>query len=168
MAIEFCDESEDVLRAVLEADWDRGRVRLGILEGKNVSVSRLQIYSHLQIMAIFRRDFELGKSSVAGALEWNVKQIEDTSRECFHRNRQKNQPLKAPLKVRVDPQPRNAAHAEIDGKVTGALSKDLVRKGRKRREPGWLRVVYFLLRPFNLSGRLGGALAPQIQSIKSK
>lgn len=157
MTVEYCDDSENVLHAVLEADWDRGRMSLGLLEGKNKSVSRLSVYSQDEIFAIFHRDLDLpSRSPVVAALEWNVKEITDVSRQFFKDTKQK----KDPLKVRIDIQCTNAAHAEIDGKVTGGLSKQLVRKGRRRREPRWVRFVYWCLGPFKARHRLGAILAP--------
>lgn len=155
--MEFCDESEIVLHAVLEAHWDCGRVSTDLLEGKSRSVSRLSVYCEKEIFAIFHRDLDKpGRSPVVAALEWQVREISETSKTFFIKTKQN----KEPLKVRVDALPENAAHAEIDGKVTKGLSKKLVPAGRTRRE-GWVkRFVYRVLGLFRLRHRLGAAMAP--------
>src|SRR5450631_1600525 len=159
MTVEYCGDEEEVLHAVLEADFDRKRLSPDFLEGKNKSVCRLKIYSRSQILAVFRRDLDRpGRSPPIGALQLNVGQIGRTSRAHFDKSKQEKK--KPTLRVRIDFIFCNAAHAEIDGKITGGLSRELTKNPRIVREPIWLRATYAALRPLTAVTFLAEMLGP--------
>lgn len=134
----YCDDSENVLRALYEAEVDRNRVHHKSLEEKkNLSVSRLKIHTQFEIFSIFHRD--LGqKSPIVAALELNAGYIRETSERLFQSN--KANIGKPPLRVREDPLVNNPAHAEIEGKITGSLAKELTRHCKICKESALTRI----------------------------
>lgn len=159
MCAEFCDPTEDVLHAILESEWDHGRVFSEALKGKNQSVSRLRIYTRHQILAIFHRDLDLrGRSPPVATLELRVAKIEAISKKYFESIKERNRPA---LRVRIDSVPGNAAHAEIDGTISARLSEQLVEAGEACAEPVLFRAAFWVLRRMGLARTVGRLLAPE-------
>lgn len=158
MSDEYCEPSEDVLHAILDAEWDRGRVLSDALAGKNQSVSRLSVYCRRYIIAIFHRDLDRpGRSPPVATLKLRVATIARISKAHFDATKQSK---RAALRVRVDALPNNAAHAEIDGTVSEPLSGKLVAEGEPSAEPLWLMCLFWAARKFGGSQVIGRLLAP--------
>lgn len=155
----YCDDSELVLRAIHESDYDGTRVSPSIhrvYRGKNVSVSRLTIYSRTKIFSIFHRDFDKPKKSrVVAAAEISCGQIKSVSAAHIKQHKLKTDPKR----VRCNSIPGNDAHAEIEGTINDGLAKALYRNSKLRRENILVRYMYSFLSTINMADRFGGLMS---------
>lgn len=102
-----CSDSENIVRAIRSADYDRGRISSGLFLSKNeISVSRLQILQLGELFPIFHKQLDRKDSSnmVIGAGEINVGALKLIGR---------NHTTPTILTVEEDPLPDNPAHAVI-------------------------------------------------------
>lgn len=155
----YCDDSELVLRAIHESEYDGIRVSRSIhrvYRGKNVSVSRLAVYSRTKIFAIFHRDFDKpNKSRVVAAAEISCAAIKSVSAAHFKKHKIKTDPKR----VRRNSLAGNDAHAEIEGNINDGLAKAFFRNSILRRENFLVRFMYSVLNALNVADRFGGLMS---------
>jgi len=173
----YCEDEEDVLRALRENEFDKKRVLSPhALKDKALSVSRLTIYPMTKIFAIFHRDFDRG-SPVVAALKLNVGEITRKSGENIENLRERERKGKIPLKVHIDPLVENEhhpsvggivtrgmaneSHAFVEGNVTRGMAKSLIAMGVVHREHGLVRFFYWIVRTFGLTTIVGSLTNPK-------
>lgn len=107
MSRPLCEDHENILRAINEANWDAGKNRgnSSLFKGPNTSVSRLAVTSKAEIMDIFRAEL---RCPVVCAGEINVGNLKQIG--LLH---------ESVITVEQDPIiPTNPAHAEIPQRIT--------------------------------------------------
>lgn len=102
----LCEDHENILRAINEANWDasKNRGNSSLFKGPNTSVSRLSILSKSEIMDLFRTELRCPVVCVGEINVGNLKQI-----GLLH---------DFVITVEQDPLPTNPSHAEIPQKIT--------------------------------------------------
>jgi len=122
--VDKLDGAEEVLRAILQPQWDPalGRISPSLFEGADVSLSRLALCTEDEIFTMFFRDLDKPDRLVMGAGQLSVAAI-----EAVGANYQEK-----PTTLWVAPDPvsdighENPAHAVIPPKISRGLSRKLV------------------------------------------
>lgn len=126
-----CQPEEDIVRAILESDWDeaKGEYHSDLFRGENTSVSRLKILPLAKIVAIFRSDFDEHRDGpVLGTGEINVGLLRRMGRDYCDG---KGKSLRQPVTVVERPTEKNPAHAEVKERFSRGFARQVIRALKK-------------------------------------
>lgn len=121
-----CNDSEFIIRAIRETNFDREKQRYSssVFEGQNRSVSRIGVLPKDKILLIYHVQANKRKDQLIATGTIQIKKLKQIAQEYKPEKANKYQPPQ--LTVIATPMCVNKAHAEIPQKITKGLANRII------------------------------------------